>query len=235
MWKINEHTDWDSLQKFNWVRDMKGVPQSPVHHAEGDVETHTKMVLEQLEQLPEYMKLSEEEQNIVWAAALLHDVEKRSTTMTDEKGDIVSPGHAKRGAMTTRGEEIVGLVRYHGLPLWVFEKPDPVRTLLKANLEVNTRLLAMLAKADILGRICSDQQEMLYRIEMFRELCIEQDCWGKPKVFPHDLARFQYFRKEEQIPDYVPFDDRKAEAIILSGIAGSGKDYYLNEIILIMK
>lgn len=240
MWKINEHTDWDSLQRFSWVRDMKGVPQSPVHHAEGDVETHTRMVLEQLEQLPEYLELTEQEQHVVWAAALLHDVEKRSTTTTDENGDIVSPGHAKRGATTARRilyrdiktpyelrEEIVGLVRYHGLPLWVFEKPDPIRALLKASLEVNTRLLAILAKADILGRICLDQQEMLYRIEMFKELCIEQECWGKPKEFSSDLARFQYFRKEESTADYTPFDNRKTELVMLSGIAGSGKDYYL--------
>ncbi|MBD2767535.1 AAA family ATPase [Hymenobacter sp. BT664] len=242
MWRIHECTDWDSLRQFGWVRDMRGIPQSPIHHAEGDVEIHTRLVLEQLEQLPEYLELPEQEQHLVWAAALLHDVEKRSTTITDENGSIVSPGHAKKGALTARSilyrevptpfairEEIVGLVRYHGLPLWVFEKPDPVRALLKASLEVNTRLLVLLAKADILGRICSDQQEMLYRIEMFREFCIEQDCWGKPKEFPSDLARFLYFRKEEQTADYVPFDDRKAEVVILSAIAGSGKDHYLKQ------
>src|SRR5687767_14503882 len=102
MWKISEYTDWESLRKFSWVSDMRGVPQSPVHHAEGDVEVHTKMVLGELQKLPEYAALTEQDQHVVWAAALLHDVEKRSTTITDESGNIVSPGHAKKGVMTAR-------------------------------------------------------------------------------------------------------------------------------------
>jgi predicted kinase len=113
--------------------------------------------------------------------------------------------------------------------LWVFEKPNPLQALLKASLEVDTLLLVMLAKADVLGRICSDQKELLYKIELFRELCIEQNCWGKPKEFPGELSRFLYFRKEEQSPDYIPFDTRKSEVILLSGIAGSGKDHYIKK------
>lgn len=242
MWKITNKKQWEDLLHFSWVRDMRGVPQSPVYHAEGDVETHTQMVLAALEQLPEYQELPEQDQEILWAAALLHDVEKRSTTVLDDRGNIVSPGHSKKGAMTARQilyrevetpfsirEEIVGLVRYHGLPLWVFEKQDPTRYLLKASFEVNMRLLAILAKADVLGRICADQTELLYRIELFSALCIEQDCWGKPKVFPSDLAKFLYFRKEEQTADYIPFDTTQSEAILLSGIAGSGKDYFLKK------
>lgn len=239
MWTISERKDWESLLQFSWVADMRGVRQSPVHHAEGDVETHTRMVLAALENLPEFTALDEQEREIVWAAALLHDVEKRSTTQTDEHGNITSPGHAKKGAMTARSilyreietpfairEQIVGLVRHHGLPLWVLEKPDPVKALLKASFEVNTAHVAMLAKADVLGRICSDQAELLYKIDLFCELCIDHDCWGKPKAFPSDLARFRYFRSEEQTPDFEPFDDTRTEVVVLSGIAGSGKDFY---------
>lgn len=221
---------------------MRNVPQSPVHHAEGDVETHTQMVLAALESLPEFKALPAQEQEILWAAALMHDIEKRSCTTTDELGEIVSPGHAKKGAMTVRQilyrdietpfgirESIVGLVSYNGLPLWIFEKENPVQALCKASLEVNTNLLTMLAKADVLGRICGDQAELLYRIEMFRELCLEQDCLGKPKAFPSASAKFQFFRKEEPSLDYIPFDDQKSEVVILSGIAGSGKDHYIRK------
>ncbi|MDH4472069.1 MAG: AAA family ATPase [Fluviicola sp.] len=242
MWKISSSYDWEMLRQFSWVRDMEGVPQSPVHHAEGDVAIHTRMVIEALQHLPEFVLLSEQEQHILMAAALLHDVEKRSTTQTDENGDIVSPGHAKKGAQTTRGilyrevetpfiirEAIVGLVRYHGLPLWVFQKEEPIKYLLRASLEVDTRLLVLLAKADVLGRICSDQAELLYRIDLFRELCVEQNCYGIPKAFSNDLSRFSYFRKEDQSPDYEPFDDTTSEVIVLSGIAGSGKDYYIKQ------
>ncbi len=84
MWTLHKTKKWEDLCSFTWVNDMHGVPQSPIHHAEGDVATHTQLVLRALEQLPEYKALSQQEQEIVWASALLHDVEKRSTTYTDE-------------------------------------------------------------------------------------------------------------------------------------------------------
>ncbi|MBC7864192.1 MAG: AAA family ATPase [Bacteroidia bacterium] len=242
MWTLTKNKTWSELQKFGWVSDMQGVPQSPVHHAEGDVYIHTQMVLDELQKLPEYLELEEQQKEILWASALMHDIEKRSCTFKDENGNIVSPGHAKKGAMTTRQilyrdfnvpfeirEGIACLVRYHGLPLWVFEKPNPVQALLRASLEVDTRLLVTLATADVLGRICSDKKELLYKIELFKELCIEQNCWGVAKQFPSNLSKFQYFRKDEQSPDYVPFNTTKSEAIILSGIAGSGKDHYIKK------
>jgi predicted kinase len=240
MWTLTKDKKWEQLKKFSWVNDMNGVPQSPVYHAEGDVAIHTQMVLGALENLPEFKALNEQEPEIVWTAALMHDIEKRSTTVTDENGNIVSPGHAKKGAVTTRQilyrdfavpfeirEQVVGLVRYHGLPLCVFEKPNPVQALLKASLEVNIDLLTMLAKADVLGRICNDKEELLYKIDLFKELAIEYDCWDKPKHFASNISKFQYFRKEDRHPDFESFDDTKTDVIIMSGIAGSGKDFYI--------
>ncbi|MGG9964003.1 AAA family ATPase [Ferruginibacter sp. SUN106] len=240
MWTLTTNKNWEQLKKLSWVNDMHGVPQSPVYHAEGDVAIHTQMVLAALENMEEFKALQEQEQEIVWAAALMHDIEKRSTTITDENGNIVSPGHAKKGAITTRQilyrdfvvpfdirEQVVGLVRYHGLPLWVFEKPNPVQALLKASLEVNIGCLAMLAKADVLGRICSDANELLYKIELFKELAVEYDCGDKPKQFASNLSKFQYFRKDDRHPDFEAFDDTKTNVIIMSGIAGSGKDFHI--------
>ena len=242
MWTINKTKNWNELNRFSWIKDMQDVPQSKVHHAEGDVATHTRMVIQSLENSAGFQALENEQQEIVWAAALMHDIEKRSTTFTDEDGNIVSPGHAKKGAMTARQilyrdiatpfairEQVVALVRHHGLPLWLFEKQQPAQTLLKASLEVDTKLLAMLATADVLGRVCSDAKELLYKIQLFEEYCKEHDCWGKPGHFPGKLARFQYFRKEDRQPDYEPFDDYKGEVIMLSGIAGSGKDFYIRQ------
>lgn len=239
MWQINKDKNWESLQKFAWVRDMKGVPQDPIYHAEGDVEIHTRMVLNALQQLPEFQALPAQEQEILWASALLHDVEKRSITVHEENGRITSRGHAKKGAMTTRQilyteidtpfairEEIVGLVRHHGLPLWAFEKQNPLKNLLKASLEVNTQWVTLLAKADVLGRICNDQAELLYKIDLFGEWCRENGCWGKPREFGSELGKFYYFRKEAQSPDFVPFETPGSHVVLLSGLPGSGKDYH---------
>ena len=57
------------------------------------------MVCEALLQLPEFQALGEQEQHILFAAAMLHDVEKRSTTKRESQGGkerIVSPNHAKK-------------------------------------------------------------------------------------------------------------------------------------------
>ena len=199
--------DWQALERrFSWFADMKDVPQDPEWHAEGDVFTHTKMVCEALLKLPEFQAIDEQEQHILFAAAMLHDVEKRSTTkreIENGKERIVSPHHAKKGEHTARTllytelaapfavrEAIAKLVRLHGLPLWAINKPNPERAVIAASLQVNTAHLAMLAKADVLGRICCDQQDILLRIDLFRELCEENACWGKARTFANDYGRY---------------------------------------------
>lgn len=243
MWQIINTTNWESIRnKFSWIRDMEGVPQNPIYHAEGDVATHTEMVLNALLALPEYKALNEQDQQILLATALLHDVEKRSCTKTELDGRITSKGHAKKGALTARTilykeiktpfkirERISKLVRYHGLPLWIFEKLNPQKALLQASLEVNLAHLAIFAKADILGRICADQEELLYKVELFKAFCEEQNCYRKAYPFATDLARFTYFEKENNLPNYVPFEHKKWEVVMLCGLPGTGKDTYIQK------
>jgi len=96
MWTLTTGKDWASLrEQFEWVREMEDVPQDPVHHAEGNVAIHTRMVLEALQQLEGYKNLPAQDQEVLWAAALLHDVEKRSTTVHEADGSITSRGPRK--------------------------------------------------------------------------------------------------------------------------------------------
>lgn len=174
------------------------------------------------------------------AAALLHDVEKRSTSVDEGGGIITSKGHARRGEYTARTilyrdiptpfhirENIAALVRYHGLPVWIMERENPVKKLCEASLRVNTRLLKMLAMADIQGRICKDKPALMEAAELFEMLCREQDCWGKARSFATDHARFQYFHAEDGYIDYIPHDNFRCEVILLSGLPGMGKDHYI--------
>ncbi|MBT1689924.1 AAA family ATPase [Dawidia soli] len=241
-WTITKNKEWSHLeQTFPWVADMQHVPQDAVHHAEGNVAIHTRMVLQALQAAAQYQALPPQQQQILWAAALLHDVEKRSTTQ-QEGSHITAPGHARRGERTARAvlytqvpapfairEQVAALVRYHGLPLWAMEKPDPVKSLLEASLRVQMPLLALLAEADARGRICADQQDLLDRVELFRAFCDEQQCWQTPRRFADGLARFTYFRKENGSPEYIPYDDLKGEVIMLSGLPGMGKDTFLKK------
>lgn len=221
---------------------MNEVPQDPFYHAEGNVAVHTKMVLDALTNEATFDSLNAQDREILWAAALLHDVEKYSTTLIDADGRISSAGHAKKGAQSSRNilfneiptpfyirEQIVGLVRHHGLPIWLFEKPDPLKSLVKASMEVSLQLLTILARADMLGRICADQEEMLYRIDCFEAYCKEQNCWDSERLFATPQAKMYYFEHEKAFVDYVPFNSPSFQVMMMSGLPGAGKDSYIRQ------
>ena len=134
-YQLTNNKTWDSLERqFAWVADMRHVPQDPRYHAEGHVATHTQLVLASLQADAAYQALPGQKQELLWAAALLHDVEKRSTTVLEADGSITSRNHARKGEFTARTllfrdipapffirEEIAALVRLHGLPLWLLQ------------------------------------------------------------------------------------------------------------------
>ncbi|MDO4878559.1 MAG: AAA family ATPase [Neisseria sp.] len=237
--------DWQALEaRFDWFAAMRGVPQDRIWHAEGDVFTHTKMVCEALLELAEFQNLPAQEQHILFAAALLHDVEKRTTTREETIGGIpriISPKHAKKGEYTARKilytdlaapfairEQIAKLVRLHGLPLWAIEKNDPEKAAISASLNVSLQHLALLAEADILGRICADQNDILLRIDLFRELARENNCLEQAYPFADNLTRFDYLNRGGGRPDYIPFDTTTFEAHIMCALPGSGKDTFIS-------
>lgn len=243
MWTLSEHKAWNDLeQRFAWVADMRSTPQDPVHHAEGNVAIHTQMVIDALRQEPAFQALDPQEQEILWAAALLHDVEKRSTTIQEPDGRVGSPGHARKGAQTARRilykdiptpfairEQIWGLIQHHSIPLWLLERPDPTKLAIQVSMEVNTAWLALLARADMKGRIAPDIPDMLYRIDCFEEFCKELRCWGTTRSFVSDHARVHYLQAEVSYPDYVPYATPAMEVVMMSGLPGAGKDTYIRQ------
>ena len=229
-----QKANWPLIESFDWVEPLRTCPQEPEHHAEGDVWTHTQMVIEALLALPAFQELPEREQSLLFHAALLHDVAKPQCTII-ENGKISSPRHAKIGEKVAREilwdceigfrEEVCALVRQHGLPLWIMDKPDPIRAAILASWRVRNELTYLLAKADILGRISATCDELMYRSELFRELCLDNHCFEQEATWFNVHSRYRYFWSEETYPVEI-FDDTAFEAIILSGIAGSGKDTF---------
>lgn len=244
IWKITNNKDWASLAKqFAWVADMQNVPQHKMHHAEGNVAIHTQMVLNELTAQPAYKELDAQRQEILWAAALLHDVEKRSTSVDEGNGAISASGHARRGEFTAREilykevetpfairEQVASLVRFHGLPLWLMEKNDPQKEVLKTSLRLENNMLKMLSEADARGRICEDPDILNEALQLFELFCKENKCWNQPYPFPSASARFHYFNTPDSYADYVPFDNFKCEVTILSGLPGMGKDHYIGSL-----
>ena len=181
------------------------------------------------------------ERSLLFAAALLHDVAKPAATEIEADGRITSKGHVRQGAKMARQilwslnvpfhqrEAIVSLVQYGSLPLWFWDKPNPQRAVIKASQVIRCDLLALLAEADIRGRLCDDQLELLERVQFFREYCQENNCLFYPRSFPSDHSRFVYFQKDDRDPNYAAFDDTRFEVILMSGLPGAGKDSWIQE------
>ncbi len=236
--------DWDSIQThFDWIDNLKGCQQDPIYHAEGDVLIHTKMVCKALIYSPNWRQLPQQERSMLFAAALLHDVAKPAFTKIEADGRISSKGHARQGARMVRQilsqfdppvqfsirETVCAIVQFGSLPIWLLDKPNPQQSVIKVSQVVRCDFLALLAEADVRGRHCADKQELLDKIELFREFCQENNCLNFPRQFPSAHSRFIYFRKDNGNPDYEAFDDTRCEVILMSGLPGSGKDYWIKE------
>lgn len=231
-WFQKHKPNWELLEQQPWVLDMQQTLQDPEWHAEGDVWTHTRMVVDALDSIPEFQMLDPDSQETLRWAALLHDVAKPHTTFFEE-GRIVSPKHALVGEKVARTllwdmdfrrrEHICALVRLHGLPLWSLDKKNPNRSVISASLRTFNLWIYLLAKADVLGRISKSVPEYLVRIEYFKELCLENACFTAEKAFFNAHSRFRFFQTDANYPAEL-FDDTKFVITILSGLPGSGKD-----------
>lgn len=233
--------------QIDWVQAMADTPQDVIWHAEGDVWTHTLMVLEALETLPEWLALDAIVREQVLAAALLHDIAKPIVTRS-ESGRIVSPKHSLVGERVARellwkGDSAIGLkpvpiairevicelVRHHGLPLNFQMDERSAKKIRLVSQLLPIPALHALSKADVLGRVCKDQDKAIDKVDLFAEFAKELNCWDGPFLFGSEAARYQYFRKEDADPHYTPFEAWPFEAIIMVGLPGVGKDSYIKE------
>jgi predicted kinase len=226
--------NWAQFEHFDWVQTMQQCAQNPIYHGEGDVWTHTCMVLDAMLALPEFAPLPEAEKILLLSAALLHDVAKPLCVVI-ENGQITTPRHAVVGERVAREilwdcdlafrEQVCALVRLHGQPIWALEKSDPARAAILASWRVRNELTYILAKADVIGRIAATQNEMLYRTEMYRELCLENDCFDRERIWYNAHSRYRYFWSNETFPT-EQYNNTQYEIVVLAGIAGSGKDTF---------
>ena len=165
-----------------------GCPQEPEWHPEGDVWTHTLMVIDKARELNG--DLDRARLLTVMLGAICHDLGKPSTTATID-GRIRSLDHEQAGVEPTialldrlnvqtiggfdvRGQ-VVGLVAHHLKP-GAFHKAANVTegAFRRLAQKVNLELLARLARADCLGRTgFFDCSAMDWFIERARALGVE--------------------------------------------------------------
>jgi tRNA nucleotidyltransferase (CCA-adding enzyme) len=88
------------LGHFPEVDALRGVPQDPEWHPEGDVFVHTNHCLDALVTLPGWQEADPETRIVLSLAVLAHDFGKVGTTREEEREGrrrIVSPGHEEAG------------------------------------------------------------------------------------------------------------------------------------------
>jgi tRNA nucleotidyltransferase (CCA-adding enzyme) len=148
-------------------------PQDKEWHSEGDAWIHTLMVVDEAAKIIKREGDMDEDKSLtIMLASLCHDLGKPNTTLEDEEGRIVSPGHEKKGEEPTKKflatigtdnikrDKVVKLVSNHLAPslLYIEETvrnhnmDGAVRKLAKRIHPATIQKLVLIAEADHLGR-----------------------------------------------------------------------------------
>ena len=182
---------------FPWFTEAEaliGVRQDPRFHAEGDVWTHTMMVID------EAAKYSGSVSNPFgfMLAALTHDFGKAVST-TETGGAVHAYGHEEESVRIAAafmdrltGEKelrnyVLNLTRYHMKPNTVAADRSAVKTTNRMFDEsVDPEALIYLATADSLGKI-SEGTYVSYEEFLFERLEIYREYMARPYVMGRDL------------------------------------------------
>lgn len=119
---VLEETGW--IVHFPEVAAMRGVPQEPEWHPEGDVLTHTAHCLDALVAQEAWQSAPAGRRRLLMLAVLAHDFGKPATTVQAARRGVIrwtSPGHEAAG-----GPLAVAFLRRIGAPL---ELDEPVRAI----------------------------------------------------------------------------------------------------------
>ena len=179
---------------FPEVFDLIGVQQNPTYHAEGDVFTHTMMVLD------EAAKYREEASDPFgfMLTALCHDFGKAVCTKTI-KGKLCSHGHETLGLplvelfllRLTNETRLVGyvleLTEHHMRPNAIAAFGSSVKATNKMYDSVSVpKDLFYFAKADHFGRIC-EKDSVFHEDFLLERLKIYEETMAEPHVTGKDL------------------------------------------------
>ena len=228
-----EKIDWSNLdQSFPYVRAMSDCIQDTVHHAEGDVWTHTKLVLARVGN-DDVMRLT----------ALYHDVCKPETRTTyynvlEGREQVSHPNHAFKGAMAAwhdlwlQGLDLPTRLHVYWLccwhqrifHLWEYSYQDMIKLAHQFACLASWDDLIDFARADNAGRICANPSVADDNLVLLREWLAEYDV--TPDFFKTDHDRIFYFEKANRSPHYRAQEPTGSRVILLSGLPGVGKDHY---------
>ena len=181
---------------FQELADLIGVEQSPVHHAEGDVWTHTMMVLD------EAVVYKEKAQDPLgfMMGALTHDFGKAVCTELID-GQIHAYEHEIRGlplaeaflerlgVEESRRAYVCNLIRYHMQPNALTAQGASVKAMNRMfDKALDPMALVCLATADGRGKL-STLPYVSYEESLLESLQVYYDYLARPHVEQADLAQ----------------------------------------------
>lgn len=200
------------------VRDMSNTDQTSSYHREGDVLTHTYMVVQALDKVLEEKEggadyKHNDAHKALLFAAWLHDIGKVSTAEWSEKKQRNTfNGHEEASAGKWRelylhfeidplfGERVYELIKNHAAPTNYIKTRALDRTYVRLAERVCPYHLYLLELADMHGRICDDQETILDLVEKFYTKCetlgVANDDRFKSYRF-HTLSEFGYVIKNK--------------------------------------
>ena len=199
---------------FPELSALAGVPQDPRWHPEGDVWTHTRLVVDQAAKIinQKDSEFSEDEKLVIMLSALCHDLGKVTTTETQEDGSITARGHAQAGIKPTREffakftfsnetiEAVCGCVAEHLAPPILYQElengrlveksyQNAVRKVLRKIAPTSWKILLAVSEADIKGQgPVAAAEEFIEGIPFTNAaLAIEKAAACKPLIQGRDL------------------------------------------------
>ena len=226
-------------EKQPWSSSMMQCQQDPEWHAEGNVWVHTGMVIAEMLKSPIYQSLPAVEQQIMLAAALLHDCGKPETTVL-EGTRIRSPGHSRAGARIARQilrglnfplqdrERVINLIHCHGWPPHVINVEEPEMEVIRASWLCRNELLHLLSLSDMKGRIGSEKTSYSFdAVDLWRDVALQYNCLKNPYDSSQE-GKVQAFEGKD-IRFHRPHENFNCTMTLLAGVPGSGKDTWIKK------
>ena len=225
--------NWERIESIPEFKKLKNCEQNPKWHSEGNAWNHTKLVCEAAANICRERHWENEEgySSLLLTSALFHDIGKIVTTHKGKDGNWHAYGHESEGEKITRRilwdceefggyvfrEKICSLVKYHMMPLLIFDSKTIFEKIVELSKEVPSwYILIQLKKCDVIGSLQEDtvsKNSDFIKLETLEHITERMGCNYYP--FPYDINEYKKYVNEVKKPS--------AKVFVMIGLPGSGK------------